>query len=264
MAHSPWIDLPDWRDASAYVALAGAPRSAFAWEWLRRNAAYRAAASLHRPVIWRYANVEVARAHPAAIHWGLHAFAEPELGFFQAHPVWTAQSHPFVLSAAAEAASWDPPDLFAIEAIQVPETIIRGPGRSEHLLISAGAGEVRLDVVEGSLFTGAVLLRYRLAGFQRAEGPLLVLRRLLALSRTGQVPTSLASAEQRAARLILLLRAFDADLAGASQRDIAASLLNRDASQPRWRTEDPSLRSRAQRLVATARRLPLEYRDLLR
>ncbi|HVI06006.1 MAG TPA: DUF2285 domain-containing protein, partial [Sphingomicrobium sp.] len=56
-----------------------------------------------------------------------------------------------------------------------------------------------------------------------------------------------------ARRHILQLRAFDALSDGANQRTIAFELLDRDAAKLRWRIEDPSLRSRAQRLVSDAR-----------
>jgi hypothetical protein len=52
---------------------------------------------------------------------------------------------------------------------------------------------------------------------------------------------------------VLLLRTSDALEAGACQREIAEHLLGRDAAEPRWRIEAPTLRSRAQRLVRQAR-----------
>jgi hypothetical protein len=53
--------------------------------------------------------------------------------------------------------------------------------------------------------------------------------------------------------MILLLRAFDALAAGASQRDIAQILLSASAGLPSWRVMSPSLRSQAQRLTRSAR-----------
>lgn len=50
-----------------------------------------------------------------------------------------------------------------------------------------------------------------------------------------------------------MLRAHDALAAGASQREIAAVLLDEEALAPRWRVEAPSLRSKVQRLVRSAR-----------
>lgn len=258
----PWPGIPDWRDTDAYAWLRTADNSAFAWEWLRRNPRYRLAAAAHPPRVWRYGNVAVARAHPAAGHWGLHAFAQPDCDFESAQPVWTAASHPFVLAVAAEPAA-ERLDLFALDAISLPEVVVRESNGAEHLLIMAAPGEIRLDIVSGSLFAGATQLHYRLTGLEGLEAPLLVLRRLIALWRSGRVPAGLAPPAARAERLMMLLRAHDADRGGASQRSIAAALLSREANRPQWRTESPSLRLRAQRLVGAARRMPSDYLKLL-
>lgn len=50
-----------------------------------------------------------------------------------------------------------------------------------------------------------------------------------------------------------MLRASDALAAGADHREIAAVLLSEEARQPRWRVQSPSVRSRIQRLVRSAR-----------
>ena len=55
--------------------------------------------------------------------------------------------------------------------------------------------------------------------------------------------------ERRARRWVLLLRTYDALIAGASQREIAESLLGLDIAEERWRVTAGSVRSRAQRLV---------------
>jgi hypothetical protein len=52
---------------------------------------------------------------------------------------------------------------------------------------------------------------------------------------------------------VQILRAWDALQDGAAQREIAAVLLNPCAGEPDWRIRNPSLRSRAQRLVRLAR-----------
>jgi hypothetical protein len=128
-------------------------------------------------------------------------------------------------------------------------------GGAERLLLASGARTVRIDIVSGSVRHGPVLLRYRLSGLTRVDAPLLVLRQLLALWRSGDFSRALHRPDPRAARRILLLRTHDALAAGASQRDIAAELLGREAGARRWRVEAPSLRSRVQRLVRDARRM---------
>lgn len=108
-------------------------------------------------------------------------------------------------------------------------------------------------------------MRYDVRGIASAAAWLPVLRRFLSLATTGRVPMSLRPPDRRARRLTLLLRAGDALRAGATQREIAERLLSKDAAEPRWRTEAPDLRGRAQRLAIGARHLAAGgWRRLLR
>lgn len=246
--------MPDWRDAAAYAPLLEADRSIVAWEWLRREPSYREAA-LRSPR---------QRGTPAAAAWGLVAFEDPDLAAPAARPVWTAEADASVLTAlACECSSGR--DTLDLERFGAMSTIVAISDRREHLLISDGLRLIRLDVLAGTLTQGPAELRYLLSGLGSAEKPLLTLRRFLALARTGRFSRSLHPREPRARRWALILRVHDALRAEADQREIARVLLSRDAGEPRWRSQAPSLRSRAQRLVREARRMAAgAYRRLLR
>ena len=238
--------MPDWRDAAAYEPLLAADRSFFAWEWLRRNPGYRAAAERASK-----AGGNLLADAAGAESWGLHAFVAPGADASAARPVWRAETDPYVLGVEASPSSG--PDVFVLERFAAFSTLLRRPDGREHLLISDGLRAIRIDVLAGSIATGAVDLRYRLGGLASAERPVLALRRLLALWRTGGFCRSLHPIEARAKRWVLLLRASDALGAGADQREIAMVILSPEAGQARWRTRAPSLRSRVQRLVRSAR-----------
>lgn len=240
--------MPDWRNAAAYEPLLEADRSLFAWEWLRRDPAYRAAAE--RALRARGCPAEAVEA-PG--RWGLHAFERPAVAAPEARAVWSAEVHPFVLGI--EAARAEGEDAFELPRLGSITTLLAGTDGREHLLISDGLRSIRIDVLEGSIACGRVGLRYRLSGLAAAERPLLTLRRLLALWRTGRFCRSLHRRETRAKRWLLMLRAHDALAAGANQREIAAELLGRGAARERWRVEASSVRSRAQRLTRGARRM---------
>lgn len=246
----------DWRDAAAYTPLLAADRSLFAWEWLRRDPSYRAAARKAR------ADGEASSgARPQS--WGLEAFQDPDRGVPHARPVWSRHVHPAVLPVFAEEAT-STADSFELQRLAGSVTLIGSRGGTEHVLLSNGFHAIRLDVVAGSLLAGPVKLRYFLAGIASADRPLLTLERLLALCRTGRFSGSLHAPETRARRWLLALRAWDAVIAGAGQREIARVLLGAAAGERRWRSEAPSLRSQAQRLVRGARCLAGgEYRALL-
>lgn len=245
--------VADWRDEAAYAPLLAADRSLFAWEWLRRDPAFRDAAtrSRSRPVA---AGPAARVSDQAAARWGLHAFEPPCLSAGKARPLWRREVFPAILCVRArdEGEHGERLDLGRLERFV---TILKGPTGTEHLLLSDGWRTLRLDIMSGTVTAGPVLLDYQLCGMKRALGPLLALRQLLALWRGGQFSRSLHPPEARAARWILVLRARDALAAGANQKEIAAGLLDGAAAGPRWRVEAPDVRSRVQRLVRTARKM---------
>jgi hypothetical protein len=239
----------DWREKAVYEPLLAAGRPAFAWEWLRRDPGYRRAA--------------LGRADRPASAWGLHEFESPEKDFRTARPMWRRSAWPLVLEADAFGGGSEMERL-NISGLGGLVSVRRSDG-AERLLLSDGAHSIRLDLLSGTLLQGPALLRYRIAGLVGTAGPLLALRQLLALSSTGSFSKALHRPERRAARWVLVLRAFDAMSSGADQRSIAEALLDRRAGLARWRIAEPSLRSRAQRLVREAKRMALGgYRDLLR
>jgi hypothetical protein len=247
---------PDWRDPGDYSALLGADRSAFAWEWLRRDPAYRSAAhefDMRRSAI---------PPSPGPARFGLAEFEPARRGVPDARPVWRADIHPLVLVARAVSATARG-DLFDLAPFAALARLVRTE-HADHLLLSDGLHSIRLDASPGAFASGGIYLAYELGGLVSAEAPLLTLRRFLALSRTGRFSRVLHPREPRARRWILMLRAWDALAAGADQRQIAEVLLSRSAREPRWRSRAPSVRSQAQRLVRSARALAGGgYRQLL-
>lgn len=246
----------DWRDADAYAPLLYADRTLFAWEWLRRNRIYCAAASACP------ARDVLGARGLQPLDFGLLAFEPPERGVPMARPLWSASSCAFVLTAG-QAPLRHSGDRFPVDELRRSARVLT-IGETDHWLLSDGLRAIRVDAPREVLAGRSGGLCFTLAGLASAEPPLLALRRLIALCRTGRFARSLHRREVRAHRWILALRAFDALAAGADQRQIAEVLLSRTAVGPRWRSEEPSLRTRAQRLVRDARQLSAGgYRRLL-
>ena len=247
----------DWRNAAAYARLLEADRTIFAWEWLRRNPAYRDAAE------WSLVHASPDESFAEAAAWGLLAFEAPRLPAPIARPIWHAEACPLVLRAFADGEG-GLDDAFDLHQFASSTTLLTDREGCEHLLLSDGLHAVRIDVVAGSAVRGPVRLSYLLSGRASVERPLLTLRRLLAFCRTGRFSRSLHPPAPRARRWVMMLRAWDALAAGAGQREIAEALLSSTAGANRWRSEAPSLRSQAQRLVRGARRMAGGgYRTLL-
>jgi hypothetical protein len=239
--------LPDWRDASRYRPLLRTAPELLAWEWLRRDPAYAAAARAAAPR--ERAAPCVMDPDPAAAAWGLHAFEDPQLQASAARPVWRRDWLARVLVAEAVGGG---PAKERLDFVQVPRiaTVARVAGGPEHWLLCDGEACLRVDVLAGSLLDGPAVLSFRLTGFASLHGPLETLRGLLRFGRTGSLPCPSRCSRNR--RLVLLLRAWDGLRDGASQREIAAALLSGDALCPRWRYAAPGLRSQAQRLAQGA------------
>ena len=242
----------DWKDAAAYAPLLQVGRAGFAWEWLRRDDSYRAAAARAFGSLGPSCPEQARAADALARIWGLHAFERPCRNAVLARPMWRREIFPYVLEAAA-ADEGDDEDRLDLDRLKDFVTLIVDPSGSESLLLSNGFHAVRVDIVSGTLRSGPVRLRYRLEGFRVLNKPLLALYQLVALSRTGRFSPMLHPRERRARRWVLLLRTYDALIAGASQREIAESLLGLDIAEERWRVTAGSVRSRAQRLVREAR-----------
>jgi hypothetical protein len=231
--------IPDWREPAAYASLGAADRTVLAWEWLRRNPAYRAAAL----------DGMADGAGGDAQAWGLHRFENPGLAAPLARPLWTAQALDAVLAAEAVAVSAAP--AFDLGRIAYLLTTHFDFGRAL-LLFSDGLRTIRLDLSNCDVCPRAAAWRFALTG-PPFGAQLLALRQFDGLVRRRRFVDALHPHEPRMTRHIRVLRAADALAAGAAQRDIAGVLLDRAALRAAWRDERPDLRLQAQRLVRDAR-----------
>lgn len=249
MAQPRASTVPDWTNASAYFPLLGLEHAGFAWEWLRRQPEYEAAArrALDRGEIgqrWE---------DKSALAWNLHAFEDPDCSAPEARPVWTAAAHPWVVRASVERSSADE-DVLDLERLGPLASLVPSPV-GERLLLSDGYRSVRLDLRGSPIGCSPVRLTFELTGIEALDRPLLVLRRLRAIAVSGRFRPSLHPRVRRAHRLVQLLRTHDALLSGAGQADIAQVLLRQCLERSRWRIHSPSIRSQAQRLVGAARQM---------
>ena len=192
------------------------------------------------------------------------SFAEdPDTDASSARILWRSDRDPAILVARAEPTGRDDLDRFDLDALPETTTLLAGANSHEHLVITDGIHQLRLEI-EGTLLGGPVRLHYQLAGFEGVEHQLHTLRRLLALLRLGRFALGLEPAEPRVDRWILMLRAHDLDVLGASQREIARDLFGAERVAEEWRTTSDSLRLRVQRLLRDGRAMVNGgYRDLL-
>lgn len=232
----------DWFSAEGYAMLRLCDRRAFAWEWLRRSPDYRR--------LWM-ARDKLPPDAPERM--GLLAWVDPGLIWSEARPIWNIGTDPKVLNGRPTIGKAHAKDLFDIRSLAPFVSVEIAAGHTEHWLLSDGRWVIRLDIHDGTLLGGPVLLEYRLNGRQSAKSKLDALHQLLTLSENGRAPRSLAPHEHRAAQWILELRVGDALLAGATQQEMARVLFEGAVAPRRWRSQSASYRLRIQRLVRIAR-----------
>lgn len=121
-------------------------------------------------------------------------------------------------------------------------------------MLSDGWRRIRVDVVEGTLLSQApARLDYLLSGMTRLEAPLLALRRMLALWRTGRFARLLFPDEPGLPRRLEALRVGDALADGASYREMAIALFGQDRVRAEWKGRSDFLLSRVRRRADEAR-----------
>jgi hypothetical protein len=236
---APVPDRNGWRSAARYKALLLADRRSFAWEWLRRTDSYRKN--------W------LDRSLPPAA-FGLLAYEDPDLATPDARPIWAPDADPRVLDSEGRDEAAGPADMLDVRALSDFVSVEVGAAGTEHWLLSDGYWAVRLDLHDGTLLGGPLLLEHRLRGLRGAEPRMHALERLVALASEGEMPARLRPRERRAPRWILELRTADALAAGASQQDMARAFFGTAIAEARWRLESGSYRLRVQRLIRAARR----------
>jgi hypothetical protein len=152
---------------------------------------------------------------------------------------------------------------FDLAALPLAVTVVTGEA-GERVALCDGYRRIGLEVTRGSLLQGPVRARFVLDHAAGIDKRIVTLRRLVMLLETGKFPKSLFQRESRASRWLMALRAHDAMVAGASQREIAEELFNSLYRGAHWKTDADFLRLRVNRLLRLARRMAGEYRMLLR
>ena len=234
----------DWRSAEAYAELLLCDRRFFAWEWLRRSAAYR-----------RCWHKREGLPGDAAARMGLIAWIDPAIPSPRARPIWSMNTDPGVLDgrpagqAVRNQVASDSLDILTV----APLVSVEFTAQAEHWLLSDGHWAIRLDLHEGTLLGGPLLIEHRLTGLRSLGPRLAALRQLASLAERGELPASLMPRERRAAQWILELRVADAILVGASQQAMARRLFGGAVASDHWRLESTAYRLRIQRLVRRAR-----------
>ncbi|MBO9357678.1 DUF2285 domain-containing protein [Bordetella petrii] len=251
------IEAAPWQATAAYLYVLRLDAPSLAWEYLRRNADYRAC--WHR--YGRSAPVRATRP------WGLVLLEDPQLDARFAHPVWDDRLPALLhIQAGGQTAQFGL-DLWHIRGLKkvivlptgVAALCVRTSVQGTTLRARLGPG-----VLDGRPAMCAVPLDARL----HAQAALLTLHAARFAPRRASAirpaPCAAHTARMNQAHLHHLhaLQALDGIQAGASQRRIAEVLYGRERMRQDWHA-DSALRAQVRHSLARAAALMRGgYRDL--
>lgn len=231
-----------WHPVAAYLYVLHLDGPALAWEYLRRNPDYRQD--------WRYRH----RRPDAAHRWGLRLLEDPALDARDGHPAWFLD-HDTVIQVYADADP--PPGALPFEFWRLPgRKHLVHDGKRLLLFVRWPGSCLRLALLPGQVDGAACVYAVRARANPYLSAKVLA-HELKKLASAGDaVPVavvwprpSLSPLQER-----LTLRALDANLSGASVREVAEGLFGTDAVAQDWHA-DGALRARTRRLVRRGRNL---------
>lgn len=239
--------LPDGTHAADYDYLREVDRAGLMWEWLRRDDSY---------VAWYVrASSATGGALPAPLRWRLLFAEAPVVTARHARLFWRADIDPSALRVIARPTGVRDRAGLPVHRLRRFLSVVHDACGGEHAVLSDGLHHIRLDVEEGTLEGGPVLLHCLLDGLRDADVKFEAMRRLAVLCQERRFSSDQFPANPHRERCLLLLRVGDAVRSGASQRDVAQLLVGADRARGEWQGRSDALRSRVRRLVAEARRL---------
>jgi len=252
----------DWRDPENYRWMASLPRTAWAWEFLRRNPKYGSDYASH--LAGHPADNEP--DHLGALPWGLLRFENPMNDARSAAVLWQMKTCRDVLPLAA--AKMRPGT--AVETLDLSKLHCRtavydfGVEERQEILLAQEGRSLQLSVFGSIPLSEALLLTPALPEVRFSKARLQAVKRLADVVKHGWLRPSLYRRERQSARLARVVQALDGWLAKAPQREIAASLFSKDRVDRDWQDPRNHLRDHVRRAVAYGRELmDTRYRRFL-
>ncbi len=237
----------NWEPSAAYLYVLHLDAAGLAWEYLRRNPAYRET--------WHQSGTASCQAQ----QWGLSFLEDPDLDARQARPTWRIGARRTIELVPLPDPAAHVLDLWAIAG----RKSLVDDGQRQWLYGECGRELVALtlspDLQDGAPFAYAIPAGVEPARYRfTLEAALTLLQRARA-----STPAALARPSRTAMTHMRALQAIDGVHAGASQRRIATVLFGEAEITARWHP-DSELRAQLRYLVRRGRGLMEgRYRALL-
>lgn len=244
-----------WPGDQTYRYLEDICPAGVAWEWLRRDPEYRRLKPARRCVGSAAITLIEQAAHDVVCRWGCLNVEDTALTAPDGTILWSSALDPLVLRCVAAPATIGQVGAFDLGRWGKSAVLVAGDSGAEHILIGARSGGLRLDVLEGTLLQGPVMLHYDFSAVGDIGPSLSTLRSFHHLCRAGKLSLPPIRKRQRDRRVVDALRTHDALQDGASIRDVGILLFGAQRVAEEWGAPGEALKSHSRRMIALARRM---------
>ncbi|MCC6914183.1 MAG: DUF2285 domain-containing protein [Rhodospirillaceae bacterium] len=262
-ARNSLFDSVAWQDAAAYQWTLALPRLAWAWEFLRRNPAYRAAwreARRSRRVTRLAPRLTVIETDETAADAGewclLPPLEDPGRDVRHAAVFWDAADCPTVLpvfAASGDARGGRSPLFRSKYKCRI--AVYVAPDGRQHVLFTHHGRSVQLEVAGLSIFAAKQLLAAVAPPHDRFSSHVHAMKRLADLMIHNDLRPQLYPTYAQSRRLAEVLQALDGWLQGATQRRIATALFGKERADHMWRHQRRHMLDRVRRAIKRGRAL---------
>lgn len=244
-----------WPGDQTYRYLEDIRPAGVAWEWLRRDPEYGRLKPARRCAGPAGVTLIEHAAYDVVSRWGCLNVEDPALPAPEGTILWSSAFDPSVLRCVAAPAAIGQVGAFDLEHCEEKAVVVAGDAGTEHILVGARSGGLRLDVLEGTLLQGPVMLRYDFSAVGDIRPLLAPLHAFHHFCRTSHLSLPLPQKRQRDRRVVDALRAHDALRDGASIRDVGILLFGTRRVAEEWGAPGEALKSHSRRMIAFARRM---------
>lgn len=248
-------------DITSYRRL---PNAAWAWEFLRRNPAYRAdylamSDAFPKREVLRSGSVlyTMTTSQASAENWGLLSFANPDMTAIDADVFWS----PDLLAGALRVkltrpdknvlAQSEPHDTMILSALQTRRVMLHTIDGARHILLNGRRFWIHLYSLKRAPLDDYAVIDVRFDGAKHMGRRIDTATQLLSLHRSAGGKLSLIGRRKNAAPLINALTAYDVwngfEREEGSLRDIAVALFGHDRVDNDWTGQSRYLKDYARR-----------------
>lgn len=220
----------------------------WAWEFLRRNEAFRRDCRLNRaghPIAIRHVSgatlYRPRRRFFAAEEWGLELFADPDKSALETDIFWLSHLQSHAVQCRCHPTVTSEPDALSLDKFRARRGILIG-GDKEHIIVRGPRCSASMVIGSGTLLFGKASVAFIHNGLTTSSRHHQTMRIL------ARMTTSSANNNRRKShkdsKLLEYLIALDGRLAGFSYRDIAIILYGRKTVETTWSDDTRGYKSK--------------------